>query len=123
PEMPRSADLRLAQYAAWQDWAGRLARARAVVAAKLCNAAGVLAGLQSNYPGHPALPAVGPVRELVSRVGAAPDRDVLLGLEGAGARRYFEALGTAFRGDITFAGREHPPPDPANALPSLGYVL
>ena len=37
---------------------------------------------------------------------------------------YFEALKSAFRGDISFPGRRRrPPPDPANAVLSFGYVL
>src|SRR5262249_17738051 len=48
----------------------------------------------------------------------------LLGLEGSGARAYFQALSAAFLGDIGFTGRAHrPPPDPANALLSLAYTL
>ena len=50
--------------------------------------------------------------------------EVLLGWEGTIARTYFQALSTAFRGAIGFAGRQQrPAPDPANALLSFGYVL
>jgi CRISPR-associated protein Cas1 len=124
PALPRSADLRLRQYAAALDAGPRLVRARAVVVAKLHNAAGVLVDLRSNYPGHPALAAVDDLHDLATRAKAATGSETLLGLEGAGARRYFQALATAFRGDILFSSRQQrPPPDPANALLSLGYVL
>jgi CRISPR-associated protein Cas1 len=125
PPACRCADLRLRQYAAWHDPDGRLRRARSVVAAKLRGASGVLRGLQGN---HPHLGELGPagsrLKVLVSRALAASDRDTLLGLEGCGARAYFDALTTAFLGDIRFAGRtHHPPPDPANALLSFAYTL
>jgi CRISPR-associated protein Cas1 len=124
PEVPRSGDLRLLHYAAVQASAGRLVRARTVVAAKLSGAAGVLADVASNYGGHPAATAAAELRGLLPRVLAAAHRDELLGLEGLGARLYFQALASAFRGDIGFPGRvQHPSPDPANALLSFGYVL
>ncbi len=124
PESPRSADLRLLQYAAAVDSAGALARARGVVAGKLRNAAAVLADLRGNYPREAGL-AVGPeLLALAERAAEAAARDSLLGIEGAGARCYFGALVHGFRGDIGFDGREQrPPPDPANALLSFGYVL
>jgi CRISPR-associated protein Cas1 len=121
PVQPRAADLRLRQYAAWQNPVGRLARAVGVVAAKLCNAARLLADHQSNYP-DPALAVAGAtLLDLARRAPAAGNPAALLGLEGTGARTYFTALGRAFRGVIPFAGRAHrPAPDPANALLSLG---
>jgi CRISPR-associated protein Cas1 len=125
PEGARSADLRLLQYAAAHEPASRLARARGVVAAKLANAAAVLGDVQSNEAGSPSLGAA--IAELRKRSGDAPSAagaESLLGVEGAGTRTYFEAFGGAFKADIRFEGRERrPPPDPANALLSFGYVL
>ncbi|MBI3090674.1 MAG: CRISPR-associated endonuclease Cas1 [Candidatus Tectomicrobia bacterium] len=140
PEMPRSADLRLRQYETAYDPARRLRRARAVVAAKLANAREVLRDIQSNEADAPSLAdAIARLKEMVdqvesggsagvppaSREDAAQDESGrLLGLEGAGAHTYFQALGNAFRADIPFTGRQRrPPPDPANALLSFGYVL
>ena len=49
---------------------------------------------------------------------------MLLGYEGDAARRYFAGLRLGFTGAIGFDGRaRRPPPDPANALLSFGYVL
>jgi CRISPR-associated protein Cas1 len=125
PPACRGADLRLRQYAAFHDSLGRLRRARAVVAAKLRGAARVLAGLHGNHPELTHLgPAVAHVKDLAERTHATVDRDQLLGVEGSGARAYFAALATAFRGEIQFSGRAfHPAPDPANALLSLAYAL
>ncbi len=48
----------------------------------------------------------------------------LMGLEGAGARGYFEAYGKLLLGGFKFSRREYyPPPDPVNALLSFGYMM
>jgi CRISPR-associated protein Cas1 len=125
PAVPRSADLRLAQYAAWNDTAVRYQRARNIVVAKMLNATHVLEQIQSNYPGREGIAsAIAEVKQLAARAQVASRRDELLGLEGRGAAVYFQAYGSAFRGDITFTGRHRrPPPDPANAMLSFGYVM
>jgi len=125
PEQARNADLRLRQYAAATDFVARLSCAAEVVQAKLENAASVLVTYQSNHPGVAEVSEA--IREVRARAqDAATPRDVdhLLGVEGAGARAYFEALRVTFRGEIPFTGRaQRPPPDPANALLSFGYTL
>ncbi|MEC9346277.1 MAG: CRISPR-associated endonuclease Cas1 [Pseudomonadota bacterium] len=124
PPESRTADLRIAQYRAWLDIAERLVRARAVVAAKLTNAARVLRGVRSNYPSPELAAAMRALMKSARTAAGASDAQVLLGVEGNGAREYFAGLATAFRADITFTGRaQRPPPDPANALLSFGYVL
>jgi CRISPR-associated protein Cas1 len=125
PEAPKSADLRLLQYAAASDPATRLARARGVVSAKLLNAAEVLENIQSNDSDNAALgPAIAELKRLKTEAEAADTAERLLGLEGTGAREYFAAFGASFRTEITFTSRQRrPPPDPANALLSFGYVL
>lgn len=125
PAAPRSADLRLAQYAAWQDAEVRYQRARNVVVAKMLNAVHFLEHVQSNYPGQEDLAsAIADLKQLVGRAQSAGERDTLLGLEGRAAAVYFRAFGSAFRSEITFTGRQRrPPPDPANAMLSLGYVM
>lgn len=125
PAVPRSADLRLRQYTAWSPAGGGLSHARRLVAAKLRNAAQVLHDLFVNYPDTPIPDGTdGALLALADQAGQAAAAETLLGLEGAGARRYFQALAAAFRGDIAFTGRaQHPSPDPANALLSFAYVL
>jgi CRISPR-associated protein Cas1 len=125
PPLPRSADVRIAQYEAVRDPSARLDRARGVVSAKLENALEVLRDIQSNDPDNGALsPAMTELKRLCEAVAACPAVERLLGLEGTGARTYFSALGSAFKAGIGFVGRKHrPPPDPANALLSFGYVL
>ena len=85
----------------------------------------VLADHQSNDSRNPALPeAIAALKAMATGIEAAMSRDSLLGHEGTAARHYFGALATTFRGEIGFtARRQHPSPDPANALLSFGYVL
>jgi CRISPR-associated protein Cas1 len=124
PEMPRSADLRSRQYEAFRDEAGRLVRARRVVEAKLANAAAVLRGLRSNHPLPELAAGLAALREQRERLAGCSTAASLLGMEGTGARAYFDALAAAFVADISSAGRQRrPPPDPANALLSLGYTM
>lgn len=125
PELSRTADLRLEQFRLADDEHRSLPLARSFVAAKLHNAAGVLAALRSNRSGQPALGRViGELKAMADAVSRASSRETLLGFEGDAARRYFSGLRLGFTGDIGFPGRaRRPPPDPANALLSFGYVL
>ncbi len=125
PQMARSADIRLRQYAIATEAAQRLARAREVVAAKLANASEVIEGLRSNLPGNrrmaDALQELGQYR---AKARGSATIEHLLGTEGIASRAYFGAFGEGFKGGIGFPGRtKHPPTDPANALLSFGYVL
>ncbi|MBF0625852.1 MAG: CRISPR-associated endonuclease Cas1 [Magnetococcales bacterium] len=125
PPAARSGDLRLLQYRAVSDPATALVLARSVVAGKCANAQAVLRGIQSNNPGREGVAAA--IREIgtaAERVADCPEAESLLGLEGSAARAYFGGLAEGFRGAIGFTGRQRrPPPDPANALLSFGYVL
>lgn len=125
PALPRSADLRLCQYRTAERQDLRLTWARDVVGSKLGNARTVLRDIQSNEPGRPDLAAA--IEDLGKLEDAVRECELLsglLGLEGTGARIYFEAMRDCFKGGLTFPGRRHrPPPDPINALLSFGYVL
>ena len=124
-ELSRTADLRLAQFRMADDELQALALAQTFVAAKLHNAVGLLAALRSNRRGQPALGrAIGELKAMIDIVAQATSREELLGFEGDAARRYFAGLRLGFNGAIGFDGRaRRPPPDPANALLSFGYVL
>ena len=125
PELSRTADLRLAQFRMADDEPQALALAQTLVAGKLHNAVGILTALRSNRRDQPALgQAIGELKAMADTVAQAASREVLLGFEGDAARRYFAGLRLGFTGAIGFAGRaRRPPPDPANALLSFGYVL
>ena len=125
PELSRTADLRLAQFRMITDETQSLHLAKKFIEAKLCNAIGVLSAIRSNRAGRPELgQAISDLRKMVSSVQDVSRKDELLGFEGNAARSYFAGLKIGFDGDITFSGRaRRPPPDPANALLSFGYVI
>lgn len=124
PPEARNADVRLYQYRQHDNAEERLIRARLVIAAKLGNAAAVLRTVRSNYPSTALAQATRALEQTAERAKQASELASLLGIEGTGARHYFTGLATAFRGDIPFEGRaQRPPPDPANAMLSFGYVL
>ena len=125
PELSRTADLRLLQYRLFEDADARLALGRLFIEAKIANAAALLSALRSNRSGVPQFgTAIADLETLRSRAASADDQNTLMGIEGDAARRYFNALGMGFSGLIGFSGRQkRPPPDPANALLSFGYVL
>ncbi len=125
PELSRTADLRLAQFRLADDEHQALPLAQTFVAAKLHNAAGVLAALRSNRRNEPTLGrAITKLKAMAATVAQAPTREALLGFEGDAARRYFAGFKLGFTSDIRFVSRaRRPPPDPANALLSFGYVL
>lgn len=125
PALSRSAELRLKQYAAHSDKKRRLALARICVAAKMKNGACVLREIQSNVGGTANIPAgIAFLERQAKKAAVARKMDTLLGLEGSAAKAFFAALSIAFRADIGFEKRQRqPPPDPANALLSYGYVL
>ncbi|WP_081650605.1 CRISPR-associated endonuclease Cas1 [Paucidesulfovibrio longus] len=123
--MPRSAEIRLRQYAATSNVGTRLERAVSVVNAKLRNAHAVLLDIQSNDSGNDTLrQALTEVKRIAEHTDSCKEIKSLLGSEGSGARAYFAAFGAAFKSEIPFRGRKHrPAPDPANSLLSFGYVI
>ncbi|MCL5269529.1 MAG: CRISPR-associated endonuclease Cas1 [bacterium] len=125
PEQSRCANVRLRQYASYANPAERAELARMFVGAKLVNAAAVLENIDANYPDSNLKVACDGLRDRIAVLKRAPTLPEILGHEGQGARLYFDALAQAgFRGLLTFEGRrQHPAPDPVNALLSFGYVL
>ena len=124
-KMSRSAEVRLAQYRRATDENYCLALGRKIVAAKTQNGLAVLRALQSNRHGDEMLmTAIDDLQRSIKSVDEATSIESLLGFEGIAARHYFTGLEKGFLGEIGFRGREkRPPPDPANALLSFGYVL
>lgn len=119
---------RLAQYATWHDparclslatwfvhlklraqhrWIGRLLDSRPDCRRVLCSTAGTLERL---------------LEDLES--GRVSSLETLRGLEGAGSAAGFRALAAVVPPALGFTTRRRrPPPDPVNALLSLGYTL
>lgn len=118
------ARIRLAQYRLVCNPVARLQIARKVVEAKLANQArllrqATLARPDRRLPLQHALDRLAPMEP-----SRATDLAGLIGIEGAGARAYFSGYITLFPEALGFqARRRRPPPDPVNALLSLGYTL
>ncbi len=125
PQLSRTAELRLFQFRTIENTASAIELGRCFINAKLANAAALLSTLRSNRLCEPRFAeAIAHIRKLRERVSVTTGREILLGLEDEGAARYFSVLGLAFSGDIKFeTRRRRSPPDPANGLLSLSYVL
>jgi CRISPR-associated endonuclease Cas1 len=67
---------------------------------------------------------IGRLRVLHPKAPRATGRAELNGIEGAAAREFFQAMTRILPQHYGFTGRHRrPPPDPVNALLSLGYTL
>ena len=67
---------------------------------------------------------VGRMRAMTSLLPASETTEEVMGLEGAAARSYFEALGLLLPADMGFEGRSRrPPTDVVNAALGYGYAV
>lgn len=103
------------------DEPARLRLARELVAAKLRNYAALADALP---PRRTAADLPAGLRALADRAAAAPGFDELLGLEGTGARRWYESLPGRLPPGWHFPGRRAPAADdPVNVLLNTGYTF
>lgn len=96
--------------------------ARALVAARIHNQCQVLRQRLRHAPelDRP----LGLIQATAEQLPSAADAEQLRGFEGVAARYYYGALGSLIDPEFGFQGRKRrPPPDPFNALLSLGYTL
>jgi CRISPR-associated protein Cas1 len=115
--------LRLAQFRRFAEAAAALELARSQIEAKIWNALEVL---RTHHAGHGGAepPEAGALLKLQAEAKDAPNLEVLLGVEGAATRCYFDAVMKFNLSAFAWRGREsHPPPDPLNAMLSLAYTL
>ena len=121
-------ELRTAQYKASFDDQVCLKLARGWVQAKIRNCRTLL---RRNWRGDDDIqPALKDLSRLADRAGRVKELNVLLGVEGAAAARYFGHLTGMLRqppgGPIAFEmnnRNRRPPTDPVNAMLSFGYSL
>ena len=67
---------------------------------------------------------MGSIRHTIRGLDSAKNLETLLGHEGAGASAYYRAYRELLAHDWGFTTRQfRPPPDPINAMLSLGYTL
>lgn len=122
PAAAKDAALRRRQYRRSLDGAFRLRVARAVVAGKIHNASAFCRRQRRlTRDGKRRLERLD---ALLPGVRAAGDLRRLMGYEGAAAAAYYRVWRTFLKEGFHFEKRRaHPPPDPVNALLSLGYAL
>lgn len=124
PAKAKNAPLRFAQFQRASDPVFSLALARTVVQGKLANSLKLLNKFMYNHPSVDLHEYAASIREAEKKAGEAADKDTLLGIEGSGARAYFQAFAKMVLNGMVFPGRQkRPPRDPINALLSFGYVL
>lgn len=127
PPMPKNAALRRAQYERERDPKWVLEWSRGLVAAKVNNHVAVLRQWRYNRTGDRdgLLRAEGSIQALARRIHSCRTRQELMGIEGACAAKYWRGFAAALRrSGLGFSGRRfRPPPDPVNAVLSLGYSL
>ena len=120
----KNIDLRRHQYERHGDASFCLSLAGIIVGAKLANGLAMVQGFSHNHPESALTHEIDRLKELCSQADEQGDLQSLLGLEGTGAKTYFDAFGKMVLGSFQFTGRRRrPAPDPVNALLSLGYTL
>ncbi len=124
PQLGGSPSVRRAQYRCCEDQTLSLELARTVVQAKLLGARQLLLRRHRNDRTLPLDQALVTLKFLREQAGAASSLKLLRGLEGRGGAVYFQCFPLLLRAPAVFPGRKRrPPPDPVNALLSLGYTL
>ena len=97
--------------------------ARAIVAGKIANCRLIVRRYGRNWGGDSG-DADSDLALLERRLAKAENLDVVRGLEGAAARRYFEVIGSFLGNRWNFNQRNRRPPrDPVNVLLSYGYAI
>lgn len=115
--------LRRRQYQCMDDPAFALAVSRAIVAGKVRNQRVAAMRLARTHAGVPR-DAPDHLERVLGKLDGAADLDTLRGYEGEAARVWFGVLRSVVDPAFGFAARRRrPPPDPINALLSLGYTL
>lgn len=121
-DAPKHVALRRLQYARADDPALALALGKAMVEGKIRNCRTMCMRLLREE--RVVEPALARLDDALADLAAAGSMAVLMGVEGAAARAYFEILRRQIRPPWTFERRaRRPPPDPVNTVLSAGYTL
>ena len=121
----QDASRRLLQYRALHEPALKVAIGRDFLDAKLAAALAGLATMLKQRPDQ-RLAITKAQRTVASMKSSLPvgDCDTMLGLEGAAAHAWFQALAAVLPASFEFTGRNRRPPrDPFNSCLSLGYTM
>jgi CRISPR-associated protein Cas1 len=114
-------ELRLAQFRKFHDAGFRLLLARSFIKGKTRN----MISLWRRQRRHGNLAVkIEPLQKIHDSIERAASLESLLGLEGSATAAHFRILRSVLQGNWRFDRRiPHPPPDPVNAMLSLGYTL
>ncbi len=125
PLRGKNVELKLAQFGAYKSPLARLALARAFVTGKIENQRRLLRRHNKTLHHSQLSSAILALAKKEKEAQRAPSLERLLGIEGQAASIYFEQFPILLKStDFTFPGRQRrPPPDPVNALLSLGYTI
>lgn len=116
--------LRRRQYRFTEDPQAGPPVAAAMVQGKLANQRALLLRYARREAAEQVVDVAEHLDDLRERAGAADRVPSLMGLEGTGTKRYFEALARLLPDGFAFDGRNRRPPrDPVNSALSLGYSL
>lgn len=116
--------LRYRQFEAATDPPRRLAFARTIVVTKLRGQAEVLKAFRYNHPQVDLSLGVQGLEDAERSAKTADSVESLLGIEGGGARAYWDVFGRMLLSGFSFTGRSRRPArDPVNALLNFSYTL
>jgi CRISPR-associated protein Cas1 len=125
PETSKNIYLRMAQHDQYRNMSFRISWGRSIIETKLKNQRNFLIRCQKNQPDIAIKSAVERLKECMVKVGQQQSIEQIMGVEGYGSARYFEAFAKIIRDkSFVFTKRQyHPPPDPVNAMLSFGYMM
>lgn len=116
--------LRMHQYRAVTNERVALRMAKQLVRGKLLNQRTLLARFYAQERSPEMAEAIARIDELGKRIARKQAHNALRGIEGRGAAVFFKGLRALISTEWGFEHRaRRPPPDPVNALLSLGYTL
>ena len=122
PPYAKDTHIRRQQYAAADEPSQCLELAKCFVRGKLTNA--VRFSQRQRSQNAEVKSAIRATRQTLEKLERAKSLDSLLGYEGAGAVAHYRAFRQFLAHDWGFTTRQfRPPPDPINAMLSLGYTL
>ena len=122
PPYAKDTRIRQGQYAVASDPPQCLEFAKCFVRGKITNA--VRFCQRQRAENATVQSAVAAMRKPLTQLENAQNLEALLGYEGTGAAAYYRAFRQFLRPEWHFKTREfRPPPDPINAMLSLGYTL
>lgn len=120
----KNIDLRIAQFKRHEDEGFKATFAAAIVKGKIKNSVQMLRGFAYNHQDLSLAEEINILEAALEKVDGQPSPEAMSGVEGLAARYYFTAFGKMILAVFEFKGRlKRPPPDPVNALLSLGYTM